>query len=113
MRPVRISGRDAQPGRLGGLREEKMASLRAAIEQQVERRQPGDERRAAALRVYRMPERLPRDLDAGALECLALEYGGRAAHAAEEGPRAQPPADVEDQRRLRALHAELGAAHER
>src|SRR3954471_2536935 len=93
--------------------QEKLPSLRPAVEQQVDRRKARDEGPAAGLRIHRMPELLPGDADAGALERLAIEVLARAAHAAEERVGADLLAELEDQLRLRALRAELGAPHER
>src|SRR3954470_4029509 len=93
---------------------QEVAARGAAIEEKVERHEPGNERRIAALGVRRMTEFLPLDADTVGLEGVVVEVMARAAEAAEEGA-ARPDllAQVQQQLGARPLGAHFGAALER
>src|SRR5690349_4138319 len=76
---------------------EQLPALGAAVEKKVDRREPGDERRAAALAVRGVLEVLPGDAHAGAREFLDVEIAARAAVAREQRVGAELAADVEQQ----------------
>src|SRR5512140_3353305 len=80
-----------------------LAAARAAIEQEVERGEPRQERPRAALGIFRRAEVLPLHAHAGGGEGLLVEVAARSAHPAEERGRAHLPADVEEEPRALAF----------
>src|SRR5262249_7369998 len=97
----RRSGCGAQFAR-GRLLEEKGATCGTAIEQEVERGEPGDEGLRAALRVFRMREFVPLHAYAGTREGLGVQILARPAEAGEQPVGAHRAAKVQDQIRSRA-----------
>src|ERR1041385_344230 len=95
------------------LLEKKGATRGTAVEQEVERGEPGYEGLRAALRGFRMREFMPLHAHAGPRKGLGVELLARPANPGEQPVGAHRAAKVQDQVCFRALDAELRAARER
>src|ERR1700674_2078914 len=94
---------------MGRLTGEHAMALRAAVEEKIDRREAGAERRRAALRIDRVVEFLERERDAGFGERRAVEIVARAAEADEQRVRAHGFAKIQHQLAFCAANAEPGA----
>src|SRR4249920_827725 len=108
---IPLSGRRAQlrPRAIG---QENGAALRAAVEQEVDRGEPGNEGLGTALLVCGMRELVPLDAHAFARKRLCVEIAPRTAESGEQTVGAHCPAQLKDELGFRALRTELAAAHE-
>src|SRR5258708_32287733 len=92
-----------------GLAKQHTSAVRPTVEEKIDRREAGAERRRAPLRIDRVVEFLERERDAGFGERRAVEIVARAAESDAQRARAHGLANIQHQLALRAADIQLRA----